>query len=230
MSTPPDSKQLKVVGLLDWQHAPILPMFLLAGVPGRLQNYDDPVSQALMPPSLPANMGELDEDEQSHARELYHSRLVHFHYVKSTEAYNKRHYDAVFDPVSILLYRLFAQAGAPWEGETYALKTTLMAVADAWGTLVGDGPPCPVAFTPEDVRETQELGARLQLTDENWEGCRRMIGFESETWVSNEHCKMAAAIAELLKVRVLTALTDKEVRERTEAHWFLSDMDEEDYF
>jgi len=30
---------LKIVGLLDCQHASILPPFLLAGIPGRLQNY-----------------------------------------------------------------------------------------------------------------------------------------------------------------------------------------------
>jgi len=34
----------QVVSLLDWQHASILPPFLLAGVPQRLQNHDDPVS------------------------------------------------------------------------------------------------------------------------------------------------------------------------------------------
>ncbi|KAG5641172.1 hypothetical protein DXG03_005860 [Asterophora parasitica] len=94
-------EELKIVGLLDWQHASILPPFLMADVPGRLQNYDDPVSEALIPPSLPANMDELDESEQSHGMELYHRRLVHFHYVKNTEQYNKLHHDALSDAVSI---------------------------------------------------------------------------------------------------------------------------------
>lgn len=68
VSTSPDSNQLKIVGLLDWQHASILPAFLFAGRPGHLQNYDDLVSQALTPlPSLPANMDKLDQSEQSHA-------------------------------------------------------------------------------------------------------------------------------------------------------------------
>ena len=64
-------------------------MFLLAGIPGRLENYDDPISQALISPSLPANMDKLDQTEQSHEMGLYHSCLVHFHYVKNTEKYNK---------------------------------------------------------------------------------------------------------------------------------------------
>ncbi|OCB84911.1 hypothetical protein A7U60_g8133 [Sanghuangporus baumii] len=229
VSKSPDSKQLKIVGLLDWQHASILPLFLLANIPGRLQNYDDPVSQALIPPSLPANMDELDQSEQSHAMGLYHCRLVHFHYVKNTEEYNKLHHDALSDPVSMFIYRLFDQAGAPWEGETHALKATLIEATEIWGRLTGEGVPCPVVFEPDDLRKTKELSAKLQVADENFEGCRAMIGFETETWVSNEHYEMAKALAELLKLRLLTEIPEEEVRAKTEANWFLNDMDEKDY-
>ncbi|GBE82854.1 protein kinase subdomain-containing protein PKL/CAK/Fmp29 [Sparassis crispa] len=229
VSTSSDSNQLKIVGLLDWQHASILPAFLLAGIPGHLQKYDDPVSQALIPPSPPADMDELDQSEQSHAMGLYHRRLVHFHYVKNTEEYNKLHHDALSDPVSMFIYRLFDQAGAPWEGETHALKTTLIEATEIWGRLTGEGVPCPVAFEPEDLRKTKELSAKLQVADENFEGCRDMVGFETETWVSNEHYAMAMALAELLKLRVLAEIPEEEVRAKIEANWFLNDMDEKDY-
>ncbi|EGO24917.1 hypothetical protein SERLADRAFT_449647 [Serpula lacrymans var. lacrymans S7.9] len=136
-----------------------------------LQNYDDPVSQALTPPSLPANMDKLDQSEHSHAMGLYHRGLVHFHYVKNTEQYNKLHHDALSDLVSMFIYRLFNQAGAPWEGETHALKTTLIEAMEMWGMLTGEGVPCPVAFEPEDLRKTKELSAKLQVADENFEGC-----------------------------------------------------------
>lgn len=222
------SKQLKIAGLLDWQHASILPLPLLAGIPGRLQNYDDPVSQALVPPSLPANMDELDQSEQRDEMGLYHSRLVHFHYVKNTEEYNKPHHDALSDPVSMFICRLFDQAGAPWEGETHALKTTLIEAMEMWGRLTGKGVPCPVAFEPEDLRKTKELSAKLQVADENFEGCRGMVGFGAETWVPNEDYEMAMDLAELLKLRVLTAIPE-EFRAKTEANWFLNDMDEKDY-
>ncbi|KAL5480871.1 hypothetical protein ACEPAI_9811 [Sanghuangporus weigelae] len=224
-----DSNQLEIVGLLDWQHASILPLFLLAGIPDRLQNYDDPVSQALIPPSLPANADELDQSEQSDAMGLYHRRLVHFHYVKNTEKYNKLHHDALSDPVSMFIHRLFDQAGAPWEGETHALKATLIEATEIWGRRTGEGVPCPIVFEPEDLRKTKELSAKLQVADENFEGCRGMVGFETETWVSNEHYEMAMALAELLKLRVLKEIPDKEVRAKTEANWFLNDMDEKDY-
>ncbi|KAF9490355.1 hypothetical protein BDN71DRAFT_193600 [Pleurotus eryngii] len=228
VSRSPASNELKIVGLLDWQHASILPMFLLAGIPARLQNYDDPVSQALIPPSLPANIDELDQSEQNHAMELYHRRLVHFHYAKNTEQYNKLHHQAPSDPVAMFVYRLFHHAGAPWEGETHELKTTLIEATETWERLTGERTPCPISFEPEDLRETKELSAKLQVADENFEGCRGIIGFETETWVSNEHYRMAMALAELLKLRLLTELPE-ELRAKTEANWFLDDMNEENY-
>ncbi|KAI6122216.1 protein kinase subdomain-containing protein PKL/CAK/Fmp29 [Pisolithus croceorrhizus] len=38
---PLGSNDLRIVAIIDFQHTPILPMFLLAGVPQSLQNYDD---------------------------------------------------------------------------------------------------------------------------------------------------------------------------------------------
>ena len=229
VSASSDSNQLKIVSLLDWQHASIPPLFLLAGIPGRLQNYDDPVSQALIPPSLPANMDELDESEQSCAMGLYHRRFVHFHYVKNTEKYNKLHHDALSDLVSMFIYRLFYQAGAPWEAETHALKTTLIEATEIWERLTGEGVPCPVAFKPEDKRKTKELSAKLQEADEIFEGCQGIVGFGAETWVSNEQYEMAMALGELLKLKLLTEIPEKEVRAKIEVNWILSDMDEKDY-
>ncbi|KAI0029059.1 hypothetical protein K488DRAFT_80383 [Vararia minispora EC-137] len=201
--TSPGSNHLDIVGLLDWQHAAILPWFLLAGIPGRLQNYDGLDSQALIPPSLPVNVGELDQSELNVAIGLYHRRLVHFHYVRNTEGYNKLHHDAWSDPVSTFVRRLFDQAGAPWEGEIHALKATLMEAAGTWGRLTGEDVPCPVGFEPEDLRKMKELGAKLQLADENFEGCRGIVGFET--------------------------VPEGEVRTKSKANWFLDDMSEESY-
>ncbi|KNZ76689.1 hypothetical protein J132_09222 [Termitomyces sp. J132] len=232
VSTSSDSNELKIVSLLDWQHASILPLFLLAGIPGRLQNYDDPVSQALVHPSLPANMDELDQSEQSHAMQLYHRHLVHFHYVKNTEEYNKLHDDAMSDLVCMLIYRLCEQAGAPWEGETHALKSSLIEATEIWGRLTGKDVPCPIIFEPEDICKTKELGEKLQVADENFEGCQAIVGFGTDTWVSTEHYRMAMALAETLTTRIFTMvreIEEEEVRAKAEANWFLSDMDEKDY-
>ncbi|KAF7794383.1 hypothetical protein EIP86_005517 [Pleurotus ostreatoroseus] len=223
-----DSNHLEITGLIDWQHASILPFLLIAGIPGRLQNYDDPVSQAMIPPSLPANMDKLDKSKQSYEIGLYNARLVHFHYVKNTQEYNRLHFDILFDHVYVLVRRLFYQAGAPWEGETHALKAALIEATEIWERLAGKGVPCPVVFEPEDIRKTKELSAILQECDESYEAFRTIIGFETETWVSNEHHERATALAEMLTRRLFTQLP-KEDRATVEANWFLNDMDEKDY-
>jgi len=56
-----------------------------------------------------------------------------------------------------------------------------------------------------------------------------MVGFETETWVSNKHHTMAMALAKLLKLKVLTEIPEEEVQAKTEANWFLNDVDEKDY-
>ncbi|KAI0645256.1 kinase-like domain-containing protein [Trametes meyenii] len=229
VSTSPDSGQLEIVSLIDWQHASILPRFLLAGIPDRLQNYDDPDSQNLVPPSFPPNADKMGESELVEAIGLHHARLVHFHYAKGTEELNKLHHDALSDPVSVFTHRLFCEAGAPWEAETHDLKVLLVKATEEWEKLAGSGVPCPVEFEPDDVSKTKALSERLQLADENVDNIRAMIGFGTETWVPVDDYRKAKALAELVKLKVLMAMPKGELRDKFEVNWFLDDMDEKDY-
>ena len=87
VSRSPDSN-CKISGLFDWQHTSILPMFLLAGIPQRLQNYGDPVSESMTLPSRPENFDQLSEAKRGFEEYLYRCRLVHYHYVSSTKNCN----------------------------------------------------------------------------------------------------------------------------------------------
>lgn len=127
-------------------------------------------------PSLPESLDGLDE-------ELYRRRLVHYHYVKNTGKYNGLHYAALTDPMDMLRRRLFCYASDPWEGETLALKVALINATENWKTLTEGGPPCPVVFDAEDVRETRKLDAEQREADENLEACGNIIGFGPEGWV-----------------------------------------------
>ena len=50
--------------------------------------------------------------------------------------------------------------------ETLALKVALIRGTNDWETLMGGGRPCPVAFDPDDVRETMKLDAEQGEADE----------------------------------------------------------------
>ncbi|TBU29340.1 protein kinase subdomain-containing protein PKL/CAK/Fmp29 [Dichomitus squalens] len=218
----------RVVGLLDWQHAPILPLFLLAGLPQRFQNYDDPVSQYMTQPSLPKDFDDLSESKKSGAKEVYRRRLVHYYYVKNTVEYNKVHHAALKDPMGTLRRRLFGHASDPWEGETLALKVDLIEATENWETLTGGGAPCPVAFEAEDVRETMKLDEEQRDSDEAFQGLRNVIGFGSEGWVPTERYEEVMARSKQMKEGALAIATPEE-RPEIVGHWPMDDMDEEPY-
>ncbi|KAL5522495.1 hypothetical protein ACEPAG_8511 [Sanghuangporus baumii] len=229
VSRSPDS-DLRVVGLIDWQHAPILPLFLLAGIPGHFQNYGDPDSESMTPPLLPEGLDGLDETARDREKELYRRRLVHYHYVKNTEEYNLLHYVALTDPMGVLRHRLFSHAGDPWEGETLELKVALIEATKNWKALTGEDVPCPIVFDAEDVRRTMELDKVQRGVDETLEVLQEIvIGFGPEGWVPTEHYEEAVACSKQLKESALAAADSEKERAEIAAHWPLDDMDEKDY-
>ncbi|EQL02629.1 protein kinase subdomain-containing protein PKL/CAK/Fmp29 [Ophiocordyceps sinensis CO18] len=231
VSRSPDSN-LHVVGLIDWQHASILPLFINARVPQHLQNYEDYGWEFMTRPLLPKNLDDLDDlDETQKSREmgLYRRRLVHYHYVKDTKEHNKLHYAAMKDPMSVLRRGLFYNASDPWDGENLPLRVVLMRALENWKTLTEGGPPCPVVFGPDDVRETMKLDAEQTEADECLKACRNMIGFGPEGWVPAEHYEKALAFSRKLKEDGMAAAESEKDRAHMAAHWPFDDMDEAEY-
>ena len=223
------NSDLQVVSVLDWQHASILPTFLLSSMPHRMQNYADPVSQSMAQPSLPKNFDDLEKDEQGWQRELYRRRLVHYHYLMSTAAHNEVHQAALVDPLGVLRRRLFRHAGHPWEGETIALKVALIEATMGWEKLTERGAPCPVVFDAEDIRETMKLDTELRDMDEIMETGWNIVGCASEGWVPNDHYEKAMARSKELKEQALAQTMSAKERTEVEAHWPFDDMDEGNY-
>jgi hypothetical protein len=221
----------QIVSLLDWQHASILPRFLISGVPQRLQNHDDPVSRSMTLPSLPENFDELEETERTAAEEVYRSRLVHYHYVTNTKEYNKPHYDALTDHTCVLRTRLFDHASNPWEGETLELKVALIrAATEKWVTLTGGGVPCPVVFDAEDVRKTMELNKVQGKADNVFEVWQNMLGLGPEGWIpTTQDYEQTVAFCKQMKEEALMEATTEEERAETMVHWPWDDMNEEKY-
>ncbi|KIK22004.1 hypothetical protein PISMIDRAFT_11881 [Pisolithus microcarpus 441] len=230
VSRSPDSDSYVIVGLIDWQHASILPLSLHAGIPQWLQNYDDADWQPIIPPSLPEKLDDLDETQQRQEMELYRRRLPHYYYVEHTAKYNILHYAALADTLSLLRRRLCYHSRALWEGETLELKVALIQATEKWETLTGGNLPCLIAFDdPDDVRKTMELDAEQRKADWILEVLRDKIGVGQEDWVPAEYYEEAVARCKKIKELGLADIEDEEERARIVAHWPFDDMDEEDY-
>ena len=183
----------------------------------------------MTPPSLPENFDELDETERTKAEEVYHRRLVHYHYVQNTEECNKPHYDAMTDPMCVLRSRLFHHASYPWEGETLELKVALIHATERWEMLTGEGAPCPVVFDAEDIRETTKLNELQGEADKAFEVWQNIFGLGSEGWVPTQHYEEAVALCKQTKEEALTGATSEEERAEIMGHWPWDDMDEQKY-
>jgi hypothetical protein len=161
--------------------------------------------------------------------ELYRRRLVHYHYIKSTEEYNELHYAALADLVGMFRRHLFC----PRERNVGRRNSHAEGCANTSNKELEHAhrgrSPCPVVFDPDDVRETLNLEAEQREADESLEACRDVIGFGAEGWVPAEHYEEAMARCKELKKDGLAATEPEEERAQVAAHWPLDDMDEEEY-
>ena len=79
------------------------------------------------------------------------------------------------------------------------------------------------------MSKTKTFSERLQLADENVHNIKGLLGFGAETWIPSDDYRKAKDLAELLKLKVLIAMPNGELRDKFQANWFLDDMDEKDY-
>jgi hypothetical protein len=231
------SDDLSITGLIDWQHCRILPLFLQCGISNSLQNYGDSVSESLTPPDLPPNFDELSDSEQLQEAELLRRRQLHYFYVVMTERLNPTHYDALSYDFSILRRKLFDHASSPWAGDNVTLKADLIDLTKNWTDIVTPhsstsddaSPPCPIAFSEDEVSECLRLHAAQVEADELLQTCRDAVGIGSEGWVPVELYDETKQRASKLKADALEAAESEEERQQLSEHWMFDDFDEEEY-
>lgn len=224
---------LDIVGLLDWQHCSVLPLFLAAGIPNHIQNYDDEESMRFVPPELPENIDEMEEGEQAAAREQYRRRHLHFFYLFFTQKFNEPHFHALSEKGGFMKRKTFTHAGDFWEGNNIPLKADLVHVTRHWQDLANRKgekvvPPCPISFDDQEANEILRVEDLQEEMNTTLETVRDAIGISSDGWTTKEHYEDAVARAKDFKEMSLKyAETDFE-REMTLLHWPFDDHDEKE--
>ncbi|KAJ2915680.1 hypothetical protein MD484_g4713, partial [Candolleomyces efflorescens] len=215
----------KIVGLSDWKHASILPMFLLAGVPRALHVFGDIIPEPMAPPSLPDDFDKLSEPQQAREKRLYILALVHYHYVTNTKEYNQPHFAALTDPLHALRRRLFQYGGAPWEGESADLKMALIEASKRWDEFTAGRVACPLEFDADDLHDMAALGKDLDSETRGFEMIQSMGGVGEEGWVPFEDYNFSASFLKEIKQGAIETAQSAEDREDI-VHWPWDDMDE----
>jgi hypothetical protein len=226
------SESLTIVGLIDWQHCSILPLFLQAGPPKYFQNYGDEVSESLMRPQLPDNLEQLSEEEQDRLKELYRRRQLHYYYIAATARLKKDHFEACVLDLVVLRQKLFQHAGRPWEGDNITLKADLIRAVRYWPELANteDGrvPDCLLSYSDDEVEERLRLDAEQREADEDMEKSRNCLGTTVEGWVPVDRYDQAKELGEKLKMEAMEWAESESVKEQIRRHWSFDDHDEDE--
>jgi hypothetical protein len=228
------SEDFKITGIIDWQHASVLPTFLAAGMPNSFQNYSDEGSTSFIPPRLPDNLESMDEEEKAEELELFRRRHVHFFYLGFTQRMNEPHWKALEQEGGLLKRRIFDHAGRPWEGLNTPLHVDLAWVAQAWPEIVPPGPdgmmpPCPITISEEEVQKRFALDESLRQVDAQMERINRLLNAGSDGWTSNETYEEAKERARLYKAEGLESISDDPwLQEISDKHWPFDDYDEDE--
>ncbi|KAH0842096.1 phosphotransferase family protein [Fonsecaea pedrosoi] len=228
------SENLDIVGIIDWQHCTVLPQFLAAGIPKYFQNYHDEASLSFVPPKLPENLAEMDDEERSEALERFRRRHLHFFYLGFTQRFNKAHYEILDRRTDLLTRKIFSHAGEPWEGNNIPLKADLIYIMQIWEKIMNENgyfgkgiPSCPISFTELDIQRTIDILLQQEDIDTQLEKIQNAIGINADGWTSNEEYEEAVGRAKLIKMQALASLDSEEEKEMTLKHWPFDDFDEQ---
>ncbi|EFQ99340.1 protein kinase subdomain-containing protein [Nannizzia gypsea CBS 118893] len=234
------NRDFDIVGLIDWQHCSALPLFLAAGIPKYIQNYQDEESLRFIPPKLPDNLDEMGPYERSAALEQFRRRHLHFYYLGFTQRFNPCHFNALdSDPSQRLKQKTYTHASYPWEGNNAQLKADLIRVTQNWNTIVtcgdnqrvGNGseciPQCPVTFNPVEAQEVLGIEKEYEDMDTELSRIRDAIGVSVDGWTSNETFDDSVAREKVFKDMAIASVSDSKYdQEMTEKHWPFDDFDE----
>ena len=234
------SDEFKVVGLIDWQHCSVLPLFLQIGVPKYWQNTsDEPV--IIAKPTLPTNFEQLDEVEKAQVMQEYHQRQLHLLYLGGTTRFNPNHIDAYLIKGLPFKRRIFEHASAPWEGDNITLKADLILATQNWNGLTAskenetDLPEgseveteCPIVFSKLEADECLRVDLLLKGVDSDMAGVRENIGIGSDGWVPNEEYEGAVERNKYIRQQVIDQAVDNMARELSLRHYPFDDHDEDE--
>ncbi|KAI1942030.1 hypothetical protein LOZ66_001511 [Ophidiomyces ophidiicola] len=211
------NQDLDLVGLIDWQYCSALPLFLAAGIPDYIQNYNDEESLRFTPPKLPDSMDEMSPHGRSAALERFRRRHLHFYYLGFTH---------------LLKRKTFTHAAYPWEGNNAQLKADLVHVVQNWGNVVActesqrmDNadrctPKCPVTFDPLEAQDVLRIEKEYEEMDTQISRIRDSIGVSADGWTSTETFDDAVARAHEFEIMAIGSVSDKKFdQEMTEKHW-----------
>jgi hypothetical protein len=217
-----------ITGIIDWQHATILPIFLQAKIPKHFQNYGDDDSENFRRPKLAETFAIMADSDKEIEMERYRRRQVHYFYLGYTSRLNKAHFHAIGKPNVVLRNQLYDTAGRPWEGDNTSLQAELIKIMAHWSEITSPEASPPVQYSSAEVEECLERDFKQKDADDQMQQVRDSIGINIEGWVQNEEFDSAREKAKLMRSEMAEAADTEEEKREVDEHWPFQDHEEID--
>lgn len=218
----PQSTQ--ICGIIDWQGASTIPLFLQSGFPV-LCDHHPGRPQTLEKPKLSDDFNKMDPEEQKKAMMKLKHEQANLYYTAATGLKSERHMRALRLPYVDMRQYLIKQAGMPWDGDLVNLRAALIGVRSKWKDLVGED-PCPISFTDEDVQVAMKESKEWNEAAEILATMRNTLGIDGEGGTDPQNYNRACALNREWRIRMLMEANAEE-KERCWQIWPFKDNDDD---
>lgn len=172
-------------GIIDWQHAAILPYFCFVSLPPAIVYRGDKIAmEGPLSGPLPSNIEELSTEEQAEYR--LQLRLANRHKWYQYKATNPRRAAAYCLPHLDELMMLPTYTVRAWADGVSDLREALMRPRKNWVDIAGPDTPCPIEFSAEEETEHERQLECFRCYEATIEAVYSALDCEGDGWVAHE--------------------------------------------
>lgn len=173
-------------GLIDWQHATVLPYFMFAHLPPAVIYDGDKIDANVLPPALPSNFEKLSAEEQVECRLQLKFANRHKWYEVQTNRRPRRQSVTSLPQLNQLMM-LPTYVTRAWVDGIFDLREALVCLRDNWTFFAGPGVPCPVEFCSEEMVEHERQLEAFRSYEGAIAGVSSALQCAGDGWVSHEN-------------------------------------------
>ncbi|KAF3899222.1 Mitochondria protein Fmp29 [Trichophyton interdigitale] len=209
----------KIEGILDWQDASILPLFMQAGYPAFCEHNYFQV-QSLKEPNLPNNYGELNDVDRMKADIKLQLEKANLYYYAATGLENDLHLRALRLPGLGMIQYLISHAGYPWDADLINFRAGLVGLTKIWDGMISD--PCPISFSPDDEKAILNDATEWRECEEILLNIQENIGVDREGGTHPDDFEHAYEMAQRLRLQIY-ANAEEKLRKLFWKSWIFKD-------
>lgn len=175
-------------GLIDWQHAAILPYFSFQSIPPAFVYNGNKIKmdEGPIPGPLPTNIDELSAKEQAEYRLQLRLAYRHKWYEAKVGLYPRRETASSLPHIQELTM-LPTYVTRAWVDGIFDLRESLVLLRKNWAAISTDpNTPCPIEFSDEEMKEHETQLEQFRCYEDAVAAIYSGLHCEGDGWIAHE--------------------------------------------